>query len=180
MRVLLVVDHSPSRQFRTRLCFKSVQAARAAALIAWSAIRGGDRVGALGFGSGVTGEVRPAGGPRGVLHCLRALADWDLLARADRAAAPAALSQALERTRRLARPGCLVLLLSDGFSGDTAAEAPLARLATHGEVRLVLLTDALPHTPTHRVAKHLLRQDGERLRQARDMAPPAARGGRDG
>lgn len=141
--VLLVVDQSPSMRFGTRVCFKSVQAARAAALIAWSAIRGGDRVGALGFGSGVTGEVRPAGGPRGVLHCLRALADWDRLARADRSAVPSLLSQALERTRRLARPGCLILLLSDGFSGDAAAEAPLARLAAHGEVRLLLLTDAL-------------------------------------
>lgn len=141
--VLLVLDHAPSMRFGTRVCFKSVQAARAAALIAWSAIRGGDRVGALGFGSGVTGEVRPAGGPRGVLHCLRALADWDLIARADRAAQAEPLSQALERTRRLARPGTLVILLTDGFCSDEAAEAPLARLAGHGDVRLVLLTDAL-------------------------------------
>jgi uncharacterized protein (DUF58 family) len=141
--VLLLIDHAPSMHFGTRVCFKSVQAARAAALIAWSAIRGGDRVGALGFGSGVTGEVRPAGGPRGVLRCLRALAEWDVLARIERAAPPAPLSQALERTRRLARPGSLVILLSDGFSSDAAAEAPLARLAAHGDVRLLLMTDAL-------------------------------------
>lgn len=141
--VLLLLDHAPSMHFGTRRCFKSVQAARAAALIAWSAIRGGDRVGALGFGSGVTGEVRPAGGPRGVLHCLRALADWDALARVERAAAPTPLSAALERARRLARPGSLIILLTDGFSADAAAEAPLARLAVHGDVRVLLLTDAL-------------------------------------
>lgn len=141
--VLLVLDHAPSMRFGTRVCFKSVQAARAAALIAWSATRGGDRVGALGFGSGVTGEVRPAGGPRGVLHCLRALADWDAIARADRAAVAEPLSLALERTRRLARPGTLIVLLTDGFSADAAAEAPLARLASHGDVRVVVSTDAL-------------------------------------
>lgn len=141
--VLLLLDHAPSMHFGTRRCFKSVQAARAAALIAWSAVRGGDRVGALGFGSGVTGEVRPAGGPRGVLHCLRALADWDALARVERAAAPVPLSAALERARRLARPGSLIVLLTDGFSADAAAEAPLARLAAHGDVRVLLLTDAL-------------------------------------
>lgn len=141
--VLLLVDHAASMRFGTRVCFKSVQAARAAALIAWSAIRGGDRVGAVGFGSGVTGEVRPAGGPRGVLHCLRALADWDALARVERDAGPAPLSQALERARRLARPGSLIVLLTDGFSSDAAAEAPLARLAGHGDVRLLLMTDAL-------------------------------------
>ncbi|TDR41700.1 uncharacterized protein DUF58 [Tahibacter aquaticus] len=141
--VLLLLDHSPSMHFGTRVCFKSVQAARAAALIAWSAIRGGDRVGALGFGSGVTGEVRPAGGPRGVLHCLRALSDWDTLARVDRSDSATPLSAALERARRLARPGSLVILLSDGFCADAAAEAPLARLAAHGDVRLLTLTDAL-------------------------------------
>lgn len=141
--VLLLLDHAPSMHFGTRRCFKSVQAARAAALIAWSAVRGGDRVGALGFGSGVTGEVRPAGGPRGVLHCLRALADWDALARVERTAAATPLSAALERARRLARPGSLIILLSDGFSADAAAEAPLARLAAHGDVRVLLLTDAL-------------------------------------
>lgn len=146
--VLLVLDHAPSMRFGTRVCFKSVQVARAAALIAWSAIRGGDRVGALGFGSGVTGEVRPAGGPRGVLRCLRALADWDAIARADRAAVAEPLSLALERARRLARPGTLIVLLTDGFSADAAAEAPLARLANHGDVRIVVATDALEmHAP---------------------------------
>lgn len=139
--VLLVVDHAPSLRFGTRRCFKSVQAARAAALIAWSATRGGDRVGAVGFGSGIDAEVRPAGGPRGVLHCLRALVEWDEKAKSAPGAAP--LSSALERTRRLARPGSFTLLLTDGLSIDEAAEAPLSRLTEHGDVAVILLSDPL-------------------------------------
>ncbi|UXI68997.1 DUF58 domain-containing protein [Tahibacter amnicola] len=147
--VLLVMDHNPSMHFGTRVRFKSVQAARAAALVAWSAVRGGDRVGAVGFGNGVNGEVRPAGGPRGALHCLRALVEWDGIARSV-GDAPAPLSEGLERTRRLARPGSLIILLTDGFSADVAAEAPLARLAAHGEVRVLLMTDVLELSPPPR------------------------------
>src|SRR5215813_1795413 len=47
--ILLVVSHNASMRFGTRVRFKSVQAARAAALVAWAAALGGDRIGALGY-----------------------------------------------------------------------------------------------------------------------------------
>lgn len=140
--VLLLLDHSPSMRFGTRRCFKSVQAAQAAALLAWTATRGGDRVGAVGFGSGVDAEVRPGGGPRGALRCLRALAQWDAQAQAP-SGAGADLSAALQRALRLARPGSFSVLLSDGFSAGEGIEAPLARLARQGETAVVLLQDPL-------------------------------------
>lgn len=139
--VLVVLDYNPSMRFGTRVRFKSVQAARAAALVAWSAVRGGDRVGAVGYGGGVTGEVRPAGGPRGALRCLRSLVDWDAIARDTGASAP--LSEGLQRTLRLARPGSLIILVTDGFSADESVQAPLTRLATHCDVRVLMPTDAL-------------------------------------
>src|SRR5512142_1555880 len=78
--LLLAIDLNAGMRFGTRVRFKSVQAARAAALLAWMAAAAGDRVGALGFGGGINGEVKPAGGRRGVLHVLRALRDWDAAA----------------------------------------------------------------------------------------------------
>ena len=47
------------------------------------------------------------------------------------------LSQALQRAHRLARPGTRVILLSDGFSADAAAEAPLSLLAEHCDVAAI-------------------------------------------
>ncbi len=44
---LIVADTSPALYFGTRVRFKSVQAARAGAVAAWSAQRRGDRIGAL-------------------------------------------------------------------------------------------------------------------------------------
>jgi uncharacterized protein (DUF58 family) len=141
--LLLALDCNPGMRFGTRVRFKSVQAARAAALLAWMAAAAGDRIGALGFGGGITGEVRPAGGRRGVLRVLRALRDWDAVA----SAAPEPLSAALARTRRLLRPGMRLVLFSDGFAADAAATGPLAQIAARHEVAVVLLRDALELAP---------------------------------
>ena len=139
--ILLLIDCNPGMHFGSRVRFKSVQAARAAALAAWAAVHGGDRVGALGFGPGLNAEVKPGGGPRGALHVLRALVEWDAITAAGGASEP--LSQALQRARRLARPGARVILLTDGFSADAAAEGPLSLLAEHCDVATVVLSDAL-------------------------------------
>ncbi len=139
--VLLLLDYNPGMRFGTRKRFKSVQAARTAAMLAWAAVLGGDRVGALGFGPSLNAEVKPGGGARGALNVLRALVQWDAVSRSDQGAVP--LSQALQRAHRLARPGCRVVLLTDGFSADPEAQAPLSMLASHCDVAAVVVSDAL-------------------------------------
>lgn len=144
--ILLIVDANAGMRFGTRVRFKSVQAARTSALVAWAAVQGGDRIGALGFGPGLNAEVKPGGGPRGALRVLRALAEWDAITAAGGAVVP--LSQALRRAHRLARPGSRVLLLTDGFSADAAAESSLAMLAEHCDVAALILSDPLErHAP---------------------------------
>lgn len=136
--LLLLVDTHASMHFGTRVRFKSVQAARAGALAAWSAARAGDRVGALAFGA-IRDAVDPHGGTRGVLGVLGALARWD--AQAGNACEP--LSVALLRTHRLALPGTRILLISDGLCVDEAARAALLRLTQRSEVRVLIVADAL-------------------------------------
>jgi uncharacterized protein (DUF58 family) len=143
--ILLIVDANPSMRFGTRVRFKSVQAARTAALLAWACVQSGDRIGALGFGPDFIGEVKPNGGPRGALRVLRSLVEWDAIAA--RGGAPMPLSQALQRARRIARPGSRVILLSDGFNADAAAEGALSMLAEHCDVATILLSDPLEQAP---------------------------------
>jgi len=152
--VLLVVAHNPSMHFGTRVRFKSVQAARLAALIAWAATMNGDRVGAIGYGPGLNAEVKPGGGTRGALRVLRALREWDSIAATGKNSVP--LSQALQRAQRLARPGTQVVLIDDGFDCDAASEPLLTLLARHCEVAAVLLSDPLEHhaPPPARYALH--------------------------
>jgi uncharacterized protein (DUF58 family) len=57
--VYLLLDQRHSMFFGTRGSMKSVQAAHAAALLAWAALAGGDRVGGLVLGSAGRQESRP-------------------------------------------------------------------------------------------------------------------------
>jgi len=141
--VLVVLNCNPSMRFGTRLRFKSVQAARAAALLAWATALSGDRIGAIGYGPGLNAEVKPGGGVRGALRCLRAFVEWDAITRAAKDSVP--LSQALQRARRLAHPGTQVILFTDGFDCDEAAEPALTMLAEHCDVAAVILSDPLEH-----------------------------------
>lgn len=136
--LLVIMDTNASMRFGTRVRFKSVQAARAAALAAWSAVRAGDRVGALAFGA-AHGALDPHGGDRGALGVLGALARWDR----QPGGGEEPLSAALSRAQRLVLPGSRVLLISDGMCVDEAARAALLQLARRGEVRVLILADAL-------------------------------------
>ncbi|HET6632662.1 MAG TPA: DUF58 domain-containing protein [Rhodanobacteraceae bacterium] len=137
--LMLLLDMNPAMRFGTRQRFKSVQALRAAALAAWMAVRGGDRVGALAFGR-VQAVVHPRGGPRGALALLGAMLRWD---QAPDDAGEEPLSAALRRCLQLAHGGSRVLLLSDGLSCDEAARPLLMRLRSHVEVTALNIVDAL-------------------------------------
>ena len=139
---LLVADTSPALYFGTRTRFKSVQAARAGAVAAWAALRDGDRLAAL---RGTHGEppVAPAGGTRGVLRVLDALARWYAQPPDD----DAGLALALEQARRLLRPGSRLYVLAEAGSLAAVPGASWAGLASHHEVTVLLLQDPLERSP---------------------------------
>ena len=66
----------------------------------------------------------------------------------------------------------VAVVLKPGVSPDARAIADwcAARLAAHKQPRYVAFVDALPHTPTHRVAKFKLKQDASLLARAADLA----------
>ncbi|HEX7324639.1 MAG TPA: DUF58 domain-containing protein [Rhodanobacteraceae bacterium] len=140
--LLLVMDTHPTMRFGTRQRYKSVAAARAAAWLAWTCARGGDRVGALAFGP-VRAALDPRGGTSGVLGTLGALARWDAASAAAGNVTPEPLSAAVARARRLTLPGSRMWLFSDGWCVDPAAGAALARTAQHVDLRVVIVADPL-------------------------------------
>ncbi len=140
---LLVADTAPALYFGTRTRFKSVQAARAGAVAAWSALRDGDRVAAL-CGGREDGLVPPAGGMRGVLRVLDALVRWY---RTPPAGGADGLQSALERATRLLHPGARALVLADPASALAVAPATWSALSMHVDVRLLLLVDPLEMQP---------------------------------
>ncbi|OOG53973.1 hypothetical protein B0E47_12350 [Rhodanobacter sp. B05] len=137
--LLILLDTHASMVFGTRQRFKSVQAARSAALAAWYATHAGERVGVLAFG-GVDHLLRPQAGPRGALAVCGALAQWDAGPRLERSQA---LSDVLMRAAQVSHGASRVLLISDGFSCDPAARQRLLDLTRRAAVSVLVVADPL-------------------------------------
>ncbi len=148
--VLVVVDLRANMHFATRGCYKSVNAGRAAALLAWAAHHRGDRLGGLIFGSTTHREMKPKLGRQAALrfvHELVAHPVWrdpenDLGGNGNRAP----LAHAMAALRRVARPGSLVVILSDFDGFDRSAQSYLSSVARHNEVLAVFLSDPIERT----------------------------------
>jgi len=151
--VLVCADLRSNMHFATRGCFKSVNAARAAALIAWAAHHRGDRLGGLIFGDTTHRELKPRLGRRAALRFVHQLAehrDWPttnkkgsepFLSVSEKGSDP--FSQAMSSLRRVARPGSLVVVISDFIGFDRAAQSYLSSVARHNEVLAVFMNDPL-------------------------------------
>ncbi|MGB5490200.1 MAG: DUF58 domain-containing protein [Woeseiaceae bacterium] len=143
--VLVVVDLRSTMHFATQGCFKSVNASRAAALLAWAAHHRGDRLGGIIFGDTTHRELKPRLGRQAALRFVHQLVghrDWQQDgAPAKDGAEP--FTQAMSSLRRVTRPGSLVVVISD-FAGFTrSAQSYLSSVARHNEVLAVFLNDPL-------------------------------------
>lgn len=148
--IVVMLDLGPGMFFATRGAFKSVIAARAAAMIGWAAVQNGDRIGALLFNGGHH-ELRPLGGSRGALRLIRTLVEMTDPAHAPEARTDSAsgqqLNDALMRLRRVARPGSLVFILSDFYGCDTDTRRHLQYLRKHNDVIALQVVDSLEVAP---------------------------------
>ncbi len=138
--VIVWLDLRRPMLFATRGAFKAVRAAQAAAMVGWSAVANGDRLGGLVFSERDHVELRPRLGRRAALRMLRVISDasfWDPPKRA------AAIGQphSLQRLTRVARPGSQIFLLSDFRAPDESFERHLRQLARHSDVSLVHFFD---------------------------------------
>lgn len=155
--VFLWVDLRRPMLFATRGEFKGVRAAEMAALVAWSAVANGDRLGGLVFAETEHHEQRPALGSRSALRLLQTLsADSFWLPAEGAEGAEADAGRALQRLARVARPGSLIFLISDFRRLGEDAERHLLKLAGHCDLRLVHCFDAveaaLPPPGRYRIA----------------------------
>jgi uncharacterized protein (DUF58 family) len=144
--VLVMVDLRASMHFATRGCFKSVNASRAAALLSWAAHHRGDRLGGLIFGDTTHRELKPKLGRQAALRFVHQLAehpDWNTRERLDGDDGEQQLTQAMSALRRVARPGSLVVILSDFQGFNRAAQSYLSSVARHNEVLALFLNDPI-------------------------------------
>ena len=136
--VFVSVDHRLGMSFATRGVFKSVQAAKLAALLTWAAHNQGDRIGGQLFSDNSCIELKPRNGRHAVLRFLNLLVHH-LTASTENTS----LSAVLARLVNHARPGSLIYLISDFRNLDRIAERHLAKLIQHCELVLIHIYDPL-------------------------------------
>jgi len=141
--VLLIVDQRMSMYWGTKLNLKSVTAAEASALVAWTALDAGDRVGAIVFDDTELSEVRPHRSRGAVLQLLRAVTDRNQALRADspEQTDPAMLERALAAAERVVSHDYLVVVISDFDVDGGEAQRRLLRLARNNDVICMVVHD---------------------------------------
>jgi uncharacterized protein (DUF58 family) len=140
--VFVWLDLRRSMLFATRGEFKGVRAAEMAALIAWSAVAHGDRLGGLVFSESRHQELRPALGSRAALRLLQAICTDSFWSPPEASgSAEIDAEHALQRLTRVARPGSLIFLLSDFRRLGADATRHLRQLAGHCDLLLVNFFD---------------------------------------
>lgn len=142
--VVILADLSASMSLATRGAFKSVIAARAAALCGWIAATQGDRVGGLVYRNETSHrELKPQGGRRGVLQLIDALVQFGQPHTHFQKPDADMADNLLARLSRVVKPGSQIILLSDFQQFHPHHQQRLRQLHQHNEVLAIQITDPL-------------------------------------
>jgi uncharacterized protein (DUF58 family) len=137
--VIVCVDVNATMRFGTRGTFKSVQAARVAALLGWWAITSHHKIGSCLFGD-VPGGIQflaPKRSRRSLWTLFKQLSDPHL----SEAAPPILLEDMLDYVNKSALTGALIFIISDFNTQNNVFEQKLAQLQKRCEVVLVMTDD---------------------------------------
>ena len=146
--VLILADQSTSMYFGSQVTFKSVLAARTAALIGWTMLERGDRVGGIVFSEHGHREVRPRRNKHALLRLLNELNDFNHALSKHTETQTATRSQnyltdALANVRRVAKHGSVIFIISDFANYNEASRVHLQPLARHNHVVGIHISDPL-------------------------------------
>lgn len=145
--VVLLTDFSSSMYFGTRKAFKSVTAARLASLLAWTAIKHGDRAGGLFFSENSHQELMPRGRESGILPMLASLSEFTQRHINQFENREDSFLKALLRLRRVAKPGSILVLISDFYHMNAECQKHLYRLRHHNDVLAYHICDPIEIQP---------------------------------
>lgn len=144
--VLIWLDLRKPMFFASQSMFKSVLASKVAALLAWSSTLHNDRIGGLVFSEQMHTELRPQRGKSATLHFLKRIAEhsaWETNNSTDTVVPTHSADQALNRLRRVTKPGSLIFLISDFRHINAQTESSLAQMSKHNDLVMIFINDPL-------------------------------------
>jgi len=144
---LVILDQSDSMFFGSRVAFKSVIAAQAAALLAWATLQRGDRSGGIIFSDTELRDIKPRRSRHAVLEILEQTIRFNHTLnshnRQQQSSEMVTFSDALQHARRITKPGSELFLVSDFQNFDSTAQQHLFQLAQHNDVVCVMIQDPM-------------------------------------
>lgn len=142
--VLILVDQSHAMFFGSRVAFKSVVAAEAAALLGWTGLDRGDRVGGIVFSDADHREIRPRRSKHSVLRLLNVINSFNHSLNRDQVPEPAGyLADALRNVRRVAKHGSTIFIISDFAGFDEDAKVHFSHLSQHNDIVGIHVSDLM-------------------------------------
>lgn len=141
---LVIVDQSQSMFFGSKVAFKSTVAAQAAALLSWSALARGDRIGGIIFSDDQQQDIRPRRSHHTVLQLIEKILEYNhALSAQNIPAGRVTLSSSLKHARRTLKPGSELFIISDFQDFDETSQRHLYQLSQHNDIVCILVYDAL-------------------------------------
>ncbi|MDQ2075621.1 DUF58 domain-containing protein [Marinimicrobium sp. ABcell2] len=142
--IFMILDQRSPMFFGSRQCFKSVLGAHIGSLLSWAALEQGDRIGGLIFGDQQQRDVRARRSKHAVLELLHRIHDFNHQLNNPVAEEPSQpLAAVLADTRRLAKPGSALFIISDFHDFDAHCEQQLFELSRHSDLTLIHVYDPI-------------------------------------
>jgi uncharacterized protein (DUF58 family) len=144
--LLILVDQRQSMFFASQGQFKSVYAAKFAAIQCWQGLLQGDRIGGVVLGQHGIDVVKPARGKRNALRFLGCIAERNAQLTNPFASPPVtapSLHQAMQALLALCKPGSQVILLTDAHDLGELEKTVLWQMRQHSRVDLIQILDPL-------------------------------------
>ena len=141
--IFLLVDMRPSMRFATKVAFKSVIAAKIAAMIVWSAKSAGDKLGGIVVSASKYIRLKSHKQRRHMLGFLGAMTE------ASTDSAPksgTSLAKAVSDLRHVTGLGGAVFIISDFYDFNDDVKKQLAMIASHSDLICIYVEDKLEGT----------------------------------
>lgn len=135
--IIIAVDRSAHMNFGTRGTFKSIQAARAAALIGWAANKEHDRVGAILFGEENISYFPPSRTRKSLWNMIKRLCNSG----AEMTHSNSSLDEAVNTITKHAHSGSMVFIIADLTNISENFENKIANLSNKCEVVILPVSD---------------------------------------
>lgn len=136
--IYLVVDQSSSMQFATRVAFKNVLAAKAAAILGFAALNHQEQIGGCVFNDEGGAFVKPRRATKNLLNLFDYLAHPDKLS-----STGGSLATALQKIYSLLTSGSIVIIISDFYQLNPEVETYLRLIGSKCEVINIIAYDQL-------------------------------------